>query len=330
MMPSEASSSGNGGPSIADCRIVSSNRITPLTCSARPGVVNSMSRYARRLASVESNPIESNRFLIVPVLSSAARMPLPGATSWAAVARRTSVSMFVPPVGSCERSSCTCSLRAGCARRHERPQVGQVGVGVTERTAGPAEDRPEAQAERASARERGLDPPIRGNRADGRDQRRVRLFVRLPALRRRARRRGCERVGVHAVQPARVERDVDGRALTPVPGVEGIEREPLPRGQVPEQIGRRPRSPADAGRGERARMGAASIRRPTSRWPRSRIVSASRFVGVGAGTPSSRVRDSVRLAGTADASRSGARSRSRRPPPGGTPARGRRCAGVQK
>ena len=44
MMPSAASSSGNGGPSIADCRIVSSNRITPLMCSPSPGVVNSMSR----------------------------------------------------------------------------------------------------------------------------------------------------------------------------------------------------------------------------------------------------------------------------------------------
>ena len=42
MMPNVASSSANGGPSVADCRIVSSNRITPLMCSASPGVVKSI------------------------------------------------------------------------------------------------------------------------------------------------------------------------------------------------------------------------------------------------------------------------------------------------
>ena len=49
--------------------------------SPAPAVVNSISRYARRRSSVDSHPIESKRFLIVPLLSSAARMPLPGATS---------------------------------------------------------------------------------------------------------------------------------------------------------------------------------------------------------------------------------------------------------
>ena len=33
-----------------------------------PGVVKSRLRYARRFSSVDSTPIESNRFLIVPVL----------------------------------------------------------------------------------------------------------------------------------------------------------------------------------------------------------------------------------------------------------------------
>src|SRR3954451_5057461 len=49
-------------------------------CSGAPSVVKRRSRYARRLSSVDSTPIESKRFLIVPSLSSAARMPLPGAT----------------------------------------------------------------------------------------------------------------------------------------------------------------------------------------------------------------------------------------------------------
>src|SRR5205823_9201672 len=59
--------------------------MTPLMYSSTPGVVKSMSRYARRVSSVDSRPIESKRFLIVPVLSSAARIPLPSATSAFAV-----------------------------------------------------------------------------------------------------------------------------------------------------------------------------------------------------------------------------------------------------
>src|SRR3990170_4896423 len=56
--------------------------------SAIRGARNSSSRYARRLSSVLSTPIASKRLLMVLVLSSAARMPLPGATS----ARATSAS----------------------------------------------------------------------------------------------------------------------------------------------------------------------------------------------------------------------------------------------
>src|SRR6266545_3420559 len=48
--------------------------------SSTPSVVKRRSRYARRLSSVDSTPIESKRFSMVPVDSSAARMPLPGAT----------------------------------------------------------------------------------------------------------------------------------------------------------------------------------------------------------------------------------------------------------
>src|SRR5260221_5252561 len=60
--------------------------MTPLTKSAAPFVEKSISRYARRRSSVDSSPIESKRFLIVPLLSSAARIPFPGATSARAVA----------------------------------------------------------------------------------------------------------------------------------------------------------------------------------------------------------------------------------------------------
>ena len=88
MIPRLFRSSGNGVPSEALWRIVSSKRITPLMCSSLPSVVKSISRYARRLSSVDSTPIESKRFLIVPSLSSAARIPLPGATSAFAISSR--------------------------------------------------------------------------------------------------------------------------------------------------------------------------------------------------------------------------------------------------
>ncbi len=63
-----------------------------------PSVVNSRSRYARRFSSVDSTSIVSNRFLIVPLDSSAARSPLPGATMAFAVLASFSVSMvgFTP------------------------------------------------------------------------------------------------------------------------------------------------------------------------------------------------------------------------------------------
>ncbi len=48
MIPFDMSNSGNGVPSDADCRIVSSKRITPLMYSSTPGVVNNISRYPRR------------------------------------------------------------------------------------------------------------------------------------------------------------------------------------------------------------------------------------------------------------------------------------------
>src|SRR5215207_8833682 len=68
--------------------------MTPLTDSSSPGVVNSMSRYARRFSSVDSSPIESKRFSIVPELSSAARIPLLPATRAFAV----SYSSLLAPI----------------------------------------------------------------------------------------------------------------------------------------------------------------------------------------------------------------------------------------
>src|SRR6266545_2569072 len=65
--------------------MVSSKRMTPLMYSSAPSVEKSKLRYARLFSSLDSTPIESKRFLIVPWLSSAARIPLPSATSARAV-----------------------------------------------------------------------------------------------------------------------------------------------------------------------------------------------------------------------------------------------------
>src|SRR5450830_2079954 len=83
--PWRRSTSGNGVPSAAFWRSVSSNRITPLMASPIPAVVKRISRYARRFCSVDSTPMPASRFAIVGALSSAARIPLPGATNARAV-----------------------------------------------------------------------------------------------------------------------------------------------------------------------------------------------------------------------------------------------------
>ena len=84
-MPWLLSASGNGMPAAVFWRIVSSNKIAPLIKSPSPGVVKSISRYARRFSSVAGMPVLLNRFSMVGRLSSAARIPLPGATSALAV-----------------------------------------------------------------------------------------------------------------------------------------------------------------------------------------------------------------------------------------------------
>src|SRR5918993_312641 len=64
--------------------------MTPLMCSAAPSVVKSSSRSARRFSSLGSTPAASRRLSMVPLLSSAARIPLPSATSAAAVSLSSS------------------------------------------------------------------------------------------------------------------------------------------------------------------------------------------------------------------------------------------------
>ena len=79
-----------------------------------PGQVNSSWRQASRFSGVDGTLMLSSRFWIVGGLSSAARMPLPGATSARAVAASSSVCMLSseasPPV----------ARRAGAARRRGR------------------------------------------------------------------------------------------------------------------------------------------------------------------------------------------------------------------
>src|SRR4051795_6593799 len=70
--------------------------MTPLMYSSAPGVVKRRLRYARRFSSVDSTPIESRRFLIVPVLSSAARIPFPSATSARAVFSKSAIAHLLP------------------------------------------------------------------------------------------------------------------------------------------------------------------------------------------------------------------------------------------
>src|SRR3954452_10254418 len=133
MTPLDSSSLGNGVPSCPDWRIVSSKRITPLMYSSTPSVVNSRSRYARRLSSVDSTPIESKRFLIVPVLSSAARIPFPSATSARAVFAKSAIAhllaLSIPQQRLCPRHF----LRAGRndAARGDPPRGVDLGPAVS-------------------------------------------------------------------------------------------------------------------------------------------------------------------------------------------------------
>ena len=78
-------------------RMVSSCMMTPLMNSAAPGEVKSISRYVRRLSSVDWIDSASNRLVRVGTVSSAARMPFPSATSAIAVLSRSWLIMRMLP-----------------------------------------------------------------------------------------------------------------------------------------------------------------------------------------------------------------------------------------
>src|SRR5687768_5760624 len=108
--------------------MVSSYRMAPLINSAARGVVNSISRYARRLCSVDGIPKGSNRLVRVATLSSAARMPLPSATSIAAMLCRSWLILRVLLMYSPSTSPLSCAPVGGNALyqrerrgRHDRP-----------------------------------------------------------------------------------------------------------------------------------------------------------------------------------------------------------------
>src|SRR3954466_7421137 len=69
--------------------------MTPEMYWFTPCVVNSRPRYVRRFSSVHSTLTDWNRFSQVPADSSAARMPLPGATMAAAVFESSALSIKV-------------------------------------------------------------------------------------------------------------------------------------------------------------------------------------------------------------------------------------------
>src|SRR3989344_3425609 len=73
--------------------MVSSYRITPLMYCSSPSAVSKVCRYARRFSSVQGTPTDSNRFWHVLELSSAARIPFPGATIILAVFFRRPISI---------------------------------------------------------------------------------------------------------------------------------------------------------------------------------------------------------------------------------------------
>ena len=93
MIPCCSNASTKVRSSRVFCRIVSSKSITPLINSPTPAVVNKISRYQRRFSSVETTPMLFNRFSIVGELSSAARIPLPAATSFLAIDSKFSFFM---------------------------------------------------------------------------------------------------------------------------------------------------------------------------------------------------------------------------------------------
>ena len=112
-MPCLESTWTSGVPSERSCRMVSSCMMTPLMKSATPGVVKSISRYARRLWAVEAIPSASNRLVRVAGVSWAARIPFPGAIRARAVPSSSWLIVDPPPRITCCTRQITCQSRAG-------------------------------------------------------------------------------------------------------------------------------------------------------------------------------------------------------------------------
>jgi hypothetical protein len=94
MIPWRDRTSGSGVPSAARWRRVSSYRMTPADVLGRPFGGEQQLAVGAAVSSVgDVDWIDSKRFSMVPLLSSAARMPLPGATSAAAVAASSSAAI---------------------------------------------------------------------------------------------------------------------------------------------------------------------------------------------------------------------------------------------
>ena len=90
-MPCSFKSAGKDFPLSSFSKRVSSYIITPLMYSFNPAVDTSKWRYALRFAWLFSTFIGANRLPMVPVDSSAARIPLPAAP----MARAVSISSAV-------------------------------------------------------------------------------------------------------------------------------------------------------------------------------------------------------------------------------------------
>src|SRR6266545_6382939 len=122
--------------------------------------------------------MDLKRFSIVPELSSAARMPLPGATSALAVAARSSVVMVAPSSSRAARPrvSMLPQARRTCGHCSQVPRVGpqqvagHLGVAVVEVAAEPLADlydavHPADQVDEDRDQAAPLDPPLEGDDA---------------------------------------------------------------------------------------------------------------------------------------------------------------------
>jgi len=78
-------------------RVVTNDEICELIDSTDEWIQTRSGIKSRRFSGVDSTPIASKRFLIVPELSSAARMPLPPVTIALAISASWSLFIAVSP-----------------------------------------------------------------------------------------------------------------------------------------------------------------------------------------------------------------------------------------